>query len=44
MKINRFSTCILSLTVETKLCDPGVGSQAGYFKIEGSKDTNCTSL
>ncbi|GAB5036979.1 serine protease [Nannochloropsis oceanica] len=26
--------------VETKLCDPDVNSQAGYFKITGSKDKN----
>ncbi|EWM30038.1 serine protease family [Nannochloropsis gaditana] len=26
--------------VETKLCDPDVNSQAGYFKISGSKDKN----
>jgi hypothetical protein len=31
-------------TVETKLCDPDVNSQAGYFKISGSKDKNCTSI
>lgn len=29
-------------TVETKLCDPGVQSQSGYFKVTGTKDTNCT--
>ena len=28
--------------VETKLCDPDVNSQAGYFKNSGSKDKNCT--
>lgn len=27
--------------VETKLCDPDVQSQSGYFKIAGSKDMNC---
>lgn len=30
--------------VETKLCDPDVNSQAGYFKISGSKDKNCTCV
>lgn len=32
----------LPCAVETKLCDPNVQSQSGYFKIKGSKDTNCT--
>jgi hypothetical protein len=37
-----FSLPFGSSTVETKLCDPDVNSQAGYFKITGSKDKNCT--
>lgn len=37
--------CVVDIsTVETKLCDPDVNSQAGYFKISGSKDKNCTSI
>lgn len=36
------SSLFVSSAVETKLCDPDVNSQAGYFKITGSKDKNCT--
>ena len=35
---------LLPFTVETKLCDPDVNSQAGYYKISGSKDKNCTCV
>lgn len=35
-----FSGMLAGEEVETKLCDPEVESQAGYFKISGSKDKN----